>query len=333
MAEEVKIEIAGPAEVENVDDTRVRAAPRISWGAIFGGAFAALGLWLLLYAFGLAVGLSTVDPNDPGSIKGSGIFTGIWSGVSPLIALFVGGFVASRVAGVFRRGYGAIHGLVMWGLATVAGAYLAVMVVSSAVSGAASVGRAAIQSGGAAIGNLAGAAGGNASALSDQLGLDWNDALAPINQRLRAEGKPPVTAAQLQATARDAVQQAVRSGRFDRAQLEATIAQNTAMSRADAQQLSQRVEMQFESVRGRVQDAAQAARTGALQAADATGKAFWGIFAALALGLIAALVGGALGVPRGDKGHPRERGAPRASTAEPTPPRGPIVPPREAYPR
>src|SRR5687768_3322745 len=35
---------------------------RIRWGAVFGGAVASLGIWALLYAFGLAIGLSSIDP-------------------------------------------------------------------------------------------------------------------------------------------------------------------------------------------------------------------------------------------------------------------------------
>src|SRR5687767_1869145 len=93
---------------------------KISWGAIFGGAVAALGIWALLYAFGLALGLSAVDPNDPGSIRGSSIFTGIWSILSPLIALFVGGMVAGHSAGIMTRLGGGLHGLVMWGVTTLA---------------------------------------------------------------------------------------------------------------------------------------------------------------------------------------------------------------------
>src|SRR3954462_9804860 len=79
---------------------------KLSWSAIFGGVVAALGIWALLYALGLALGLSAIDPNNPESAKPSGIFTGIWSLVVPLIALFIGGMVAGRGAGLIHRGGG-----------------------------------------------------------------------------------------------------------------------------------------------------------------------------------------------------------------------------------
>src|SRR5688572_3021289 len=62
------------------------AHPRVSWGAIFAGTVVALGVWAMLYSLGLAVGLATLDPNDPSTLKSSGIFTGIWGMIAPLLA-------------------------------------------------------------------------------------------------------------------------------------------------------------------------------------------------------------------------------------------------------
>jgi hypothetical protein len=300
--------------------------PLISWGAIFGGTFSALGIWLLLYAFGLAVGLSTIDPNDAHSLKGSGIFTGIWGLLTPLIALFVGSLVAARVSGVPRRSEGAAHGLVMWGLTTVAGAYMVFMMMGAVLAGVVSLGKTAVQAGGAAVGAAAtGAAGAGATA--QNIGIDADDALGPVNQRLREEGKPAVTADQLKAATQDVMQTAVREGRMDRQVLTTAIARNTQLSQADADEIAGRLEQQFnarkEQLGNRVQEAARTAQTGALKAAEASGKAFWGVFGALLLGLIAALIGGALGVP-GGRGRRRERVA--------TPVTRPVPPPREVYP-
>ena len=98
------------AGVVDDDVDFVAGPPRSAWGQSSRAAVSALGLWLLLYAFGLAVGLTAIDPNNPGSLRSSGIFTGVWGLVSPLVALFIGGFVAGRGTGVFRRGEGAMHG-------------------------------------------------------------------------------------------------------------------------------------------------------------------------------------------------------------------------------
>src|SRR5688500_18139947 len=104
-----------------VETDWVRSPVRLSWGAIFGAAFVALGIWVLLYALGLALGLSALEPTSPNSARAAGIGTGIWSLIAPLIALFVGGFVAARSSGVLERMVGALHGAVLWGLTTVFG--------------------------------------------------------------------------------------------------------------------------------------------------------------------------------------------------------------------
>ena len=305
---------------------QVGERPRLSWGAIFGGAVTALGLWVLLYAFGLAVGLSSLDPAHPHSARSSGIFTGVWALIAPLIALFVGGWVAGRGSSIFTRAQGATHGLVMWGLTTLLGASMVAVAMSALVGGAFSVGKAAVSAGGGAIGAAATHSGGAAR----WLGIDADDVLGPINQRLSAEGKPTITADQLRESTRDVAQSAIRQGRFDREALVSAIVQNTGLSRADAEEIGDRVQAQYQGASAQVQNqlraAAQKAEAGALKAGDATGKALWGVFGALALGLIAAVAGGAAGAP-GLPGY--QRRAPRRARVVGPPA---IATPREVHP-
>jgi hypothetical protein len=279
--------------------TAVIAPERISWGAILGGAVTALAVGTLLHSLGFALGLSAIDPSNPSSFRASSIFTGVWSLVTAFLALFAGGMVAARVAGVVSRTGGAIHGLVMWGLTTIAGTFLIFNLLSHAISGAASVGKTAIESGAAA----AGQAGG----ISNALGIDFNDMLAPINQRLQAEGKPTVTANQVEAASKDVMQQAVRQGgRIDRDTLVNSIAAKTNLSRQDAAEVAERLEAKLGTSGGAAQDI----QTGALRAAESTGKAFWGVFAALLIGMISAVVGASLGVTKRQRMWPPNRGLP-----------------------
>jgi hypothetical protein len=306
---------------------------RMSWGAIFGGTVAALGVWLLLSTLGLALGLSSVDPYTPGSARGAGLFTGIWSLVTPLIALFVGGMVAARGSGAIGRGEGVLHGLVMWGLTAIAGAYLLVTLLGSLVSGVASAGKAAV---GAASGAVAGMAQGAANnpdqvqGMAKSFGLDADDAVRPINERLRAEGKPTVTAAQLEAATKDVIGDSIRQGELDRDLLVASIADKTALSRKDAEEVAGRVEQQYATMKQQAQTKIEGVKeqvqTGALKAADTTGKVFWGVFGSLALGLVSALLGSLAGVSRRQRTH-----VAKSSTI--VTPSGTAVPPRrEVYP-
>src|SRR5688572_23556264 len=275
-----------------------RRAHHVSWGALFAGAIVALASWILLYAIGLAVGLSSVDPGDMSSAKVAGIGTGIYSLLSPLIALFCGGLVASRLAGLVSHKDGALHGVVVWGITTLAGLMVIGMLLQNIVGGVIGLGKSAV--GAVQDTATAAAAAPDTGAQAQQqqgagpmaaLGLDYDTMLAPANQRLAAEGLPAVSAEQMKAAVQDAVPQMFVAGSFNREALLNSIASNTALSRAEAEQVAASVESKFVATKDRV--TAQA-KTTALAAADTTGKAFWAISAALLLGLISAAAGGAI---------------------------------------
>jgi uncharacterized membrane protein len=103
---------------------------RVSWGGIFGGVLAAVGLLLLLGALGLAVGISAVDPQ---STELATLSTGaaIWTGVSLLLALFLGGMVATRLGATFDRTTSFFSGFLVWVVSLLVVAYLAASGVSS----------------------------------------------------------------------------------------------------------------------------------------------------------------------------------------------------------
>ncbi|WP_224242121.1 hypothetical protein [Hyalangium gracile] len=286
---------------EIVEKSRVEAIPgipfKLSWGAILGGTFVALGVWILLYSLGLALGLSSVDPGNPGSARSAGIGTGIWSLIAPLIALFIGGLVASRTAGVVDKMGGAMHGAVLWGLTTLVGVILMGMAISSLLGAVFNVGKSAVSATGAAISGAA-SQGDQVGNIARSFGIDANDALAPINQRLQQQGQPAITADQLQAATKDVIGTALQQGRLDRDLLVSSIAENTALTRQDAQEVAGRIEAQWNQAQGQVGQVAQQVQQGALQAADTTGRVFWGVFFALLLGLISSILGATLGVSK-----------------------------------
>lgn len=251
-----------------------RPVVKLSWGSILGGLVVALGVWLMLTVLGLAIGLSAVDPNQPATLKTAGMTTGIWSLVVPLVALFVGGVVASRTAGIVDRPAGAIHGAVLWAFATI----IAVVMTGAVVRG---------------IADLAGSIGGTAaSAIGSQApSIDATDLVGPINDRLAAEGKPPIAPEQLQAAMRDAASMAIQQGRFDKETFARALSQDTALSRTDARDIADRIEAQ-------VRTQTQQVERGALQAADTTGKAMWWVFFGMTLSLVTAVAGATIGVSR-----------------------------------
>jgi hypothetical protein len=265
----------------------------ISWGAVMAGAIASLAIWVMLYTLGLALGLSAVDPSDPRSLSSSGVFTGVWGLITPLIALFVGGMIAGAAARVTTKTGGVVHGLVMWAVTTLVGAWGLAMVLSTVVQGVASVGKEAMAAGAEAMID-----GANLAVVS---GVDAEQILRPVNERLAAEGKPAITPDQLQTAAQQTIQQAMREGRFDRSMFVESLTRSTPLSEQDASAIAMGVEAKVNEARQRVAATAQSLQSRALEAAEGTSKAMWGVFAALLLGMVSAIAGATIGEVRSQR--------------------------------
>jgi hypothetical protein len=95
--------------------------PVMRWGAIFAGWFVATGTALLLYAFGLAIGFSAVNPRDPATVA-HGLSAGafVWMILTWAAALWTGGMFASWFDGRNDREMGVVRGLTVWGLSMTA---------------------------------------------------------------------------------------------------------------------------------------------------------------------------------------------------------------------
>ena len=95
------------------DDAWVR---RVSWQAILSGVVVALIMQFALNILGLAIGAAAFDPLQDQDVLNLEFSTGtvVWMGASGLIALFVGGIVAGRMAGMVDAVDGALHGFVTW---------------------------------------------------------------------------------------------------------------------------------------------------------------------------------------------------------------------------
>lgn len=124
---------------------------RVSWGAIFAGAFMAYVVQITLSLLGMAIGLAFVNPNQ-GVGTGMGIGAAIWWTVSGIISLFVGGYLAAYLAGYPRRGNGAVHGLVVWAVCAVAALFLFTTVMGGLFMGATQIAQAGVTAAGSQAG-------------------------------------------------------------------------------------------------------------------------------------------------------------------------------------
>lgn len=107
---------------------------RVRWGPILGGLVVALSSQLVLTGLGAAIGLTTIAGSGaPRSDAGDvGLGVGIWSIISLLISLFLGGWVTARACGPMNRSTALLNGAILWATTLAISAWL----LASGVSGA-----------------------------------------------------------------------------------------------------------------------------------------------------------------------------------------------------
>lgn len=245
---------------------------RVSWSGIFGGVVVRIGVLLLLTAPGLAIGITAVDPNNPdaGAIGRS---TAIFTGVSLLLAVFIGGRSAARMSMLWDRTVALFKGTLRWALFMLLILDLAASGISLVAGQTFSLLGTVAQSAGSAAGSAAGGAGASLPSLAS----------GDVDQVLRTLDDPN-TAAQI-ATPTGMNRDEVQSNLADlRGRVEA--------AREDPAKVAAEVR---QSVNGIAEGAKTRAQQAAVDAKPAASRTAWTNFGALLLGLLAGMAGAAVG--------------------------------------
>ncbi|CAM2935736.1 hypothetical protein [Rariglobus hedericola] len=122
------------------NEVRIPFYRSLSWRAIIAGTVAGLAVHLLLTLLGIGVGAGMVDPiTDENPFAAFSLSAAIAWGVSALIALGVGGWVAGRFVPNGSKHSGCLHGFLVWSLATIAVFVFATSSLGLAIGGAAKV--------------------------------------------------------------------------------------------------------------------------------------------------------------------------------------------------
>ena len=240
---------------------------RISWGGIWAGVLTVLGMLLFLTTLGLAVGVTAIDPHDTDA-QSIGVGAAVWSALSLLIALFVGGLAATRLGMVFDRATGAFEGALVWVLSFVAILWLASSGVQLVGSGISRVFSGVTQT----IGSAAGGVDELSSGGVDQIIARLND---------------PRTVSTI-ATATGISEQEVRSTLGD-------IARRVEAARNNPQQAAAEVRSGAESLMARAREQLPAVAERVQKGAT---KTAWITFAAMAISLVASIAGAMVGRKR-----------------------------------
>ena len=93
---------------------------RTDWDAIWAGVFTFFAIWTVFGLLGVAVFASSANPRAASPIMGMSAGLGVWLVILTLIAMYVAGRETGRLAATDNRTDAAIHGMVMFGLSTVA---------------------------------------------------------------------------------------------------------------------------------------------------------------------------------------------------------------------
>jgi hypothetical protein len=114
--------------------TPVEYHDRVRWGPIISGLVVAISAQLVLSGIGAAIGLTSIATSGAPrtDAPGTGTAIGIWSIISLLISLFVGGWFTARAAGPMNRSTALLNGAILWATTLAVSAWL----LSSGVSGA-----------------------------------------------------------------------------------------------------------------------------------------------------------------------------------------------------
>ncbi len=252
--------------IERTETAEPTPGARVSWSGIFGGVVVGIGALLLLTALGVAIGITTIDVDRPdASALGTG--AAIWTGVSLLLALFLGGWSAARMSMLWDRTAAMFQGTLVWALSMLLILWLAASGVGLIASQTFSLMGTTASAVGAAAGgaDLGGLLDGNA-----------DQALARLNDPKTAQTIANVTGMETTEVTR-------RLSEL-RGRIEA------------ARDNPQQVATELRTATSEFADRAQARiATAASDAQPAATRTAWSTFGALLLGLLAGIAGAAVG--------------------------------------
>lgn len=101
----------------------------VSWSSIFAGGVSAIAVSILMAVLGVALGFTVIHPKSDEPMSGLGTAFGIWSFISVVVSMAVGGFMA----GLFAGQRGMEYGFLVWAVVLIAAMFFSSLAVGSAV--------------------------------------------------------------------------------------------------------------------------------------------------------------------------------------------------------
>lgn len=263
--------------------------PTASWQAIFAGGAITLGIEALLVVLGTAVAVTVGGAQAPGA---AGLGLGIWWIIATIIALFVGGYAAARLANVPARWDGMLHGLAVWGLAVLVGVWMIMAVAGTVITGAGTVLGGTISGLGKALGaavpSAAHVVGG-----TNQIQNEAHILLAPP-----APGPANMSPQQAEAAIAEALPALAQGGPQAAQARSQIIAILSARLNISPEEASHRLDQAQQALANAAHEAGATAQNVAQTGIAVASGAAWGLFVVLIVSGIAGGVGGLMARPR-----------------------------------
>ena len=257
---EIRESAPGSSGSAVVVDAGEAAASYVDWPATFAGATLAAAIAFVLHTFGLAIGLTTISPYEGEGIGGIGltIALGIWIFWVAASSFMAGGYLAGRLrhrlgdatedeVGV-RDG---AHGLIVWAVGVLIGAFLLIAVAIGAAQSTASL----VEAGASVGAQAAGAVG------TDDI-EDAANALFRADQPTSTIGRGAVAE-----EARTILDNGRDISDTDMAYLAALVSDNTGLSDEDAKARVDAAVAKLEDIENAALEAAESARKAAINSA------------------------------------------------------------------
>ncbi len=251
------------------------ALGRLSWGAVIAGVIIALMIQLALNLLGIAIGTTQLDPYDKTapSAKALTSSAAVWIGLSVIVSLVAGGWLAARFAGIPDNTDGMLHGLMVWGLVTL----VTILLISSAVgrllSGVNLLFQHTLDLVGQVTGTLAQGAATVVQAGADAVQAGAGVAQGAVERAADATKSAVDSGADVvrqQADSHPAVRQALQSQNTSMSSIESEIQALIRQAGIPQQQVSQAVDAAKSEVKEAAGQAVQQAQQGDLQQAAQT---------------------------------------------------------------
>ena len=258
----------------NVGDNPGRTRSTVSWGAIFAGVSAALALQVLFMMLGAGLGFAIYSPlTSENPVANLGMGALLIQGISAVVSLWFGGWVAGRFSPVGARATGWLHGFSVWGTATVGGVMLVALGAGWMMGDLSKIIGGGLSAAGKPVAAVAGSAVDVAADAVKQSrdtitsfvdeAISGRPANAPANRGIRAKREIGFAVARLFNPAQEGNTAANRTAAVT------ALVDHAGMSQADADRTVTEWTATYERLRADLAAVKEAAATKAREAADA----------------------------------------------------------------